>query len=91
MLAVSVPAREMLRDVELPEDRVLRLEPQNGGGLTFVAGPAEPDDQVVEEEGREVLHVAGPVAQQLDGQVLDRVETPEGPRLTIRTTEDSQP
>jgi hypothetical protein len=92
MLAVSTPAKEMLRDVELPEDRVLRLEPQNDGGLTFVAGPAEADDQVVEDGGREVLHIAGLVSRQLDGQMLDRIETAEGPRLTIRSPEaDTQP
>jgi iron-sulfur cluster assembly protein len=90
MLSVSDPARELLRDVDLPDDRVLRLEPQDNGGLTFVAGSPAHDDQVVEDQGREVLHIAAPVSQQLDGQLLDRVETAEGPRLTIRAPEDSE-
>lgn len=83
MIAVSTPAKELLRGIDLPEDRVLRLEPSPDGGLAFVAGPAQTDDQVVEDAGQEVLHIAGFVSQQLDGHSLDRVETPEGPRLTL--------
>jgi len=89
MLAVTEPAKELLRDVDIPGDEVLRLDPQDDGRLTFVAGPARIDDQVVERLGQEVLHIAGPVSRQLDGHSLDRIETPEGPRLTIlRPDED---
>jgi hypothetical protein len=87
MLAVTVPARELLRDIDVPGDDVLRLEPQNDGRLTFVAGPPRLDDQVVEEQGSEILHIAAPVSKELDGHSLDRIETPEGPRLTIRRPE----
>jgi iron-sulfur cluster assembly protein len=84
MLAVTAPAKELLRAIEVPEDRGLRLEPENSGRLTFVAGPPEVDDQVVEEQGEEVLRIAGVVSQEFDGHSLDRVDTPEGPRLTLR-------
>jgi len=89
MLAVTTPAREMLRDIEVPGDDVLRLDPQDDGRLSFVAGPPMLDDQVVEEQGNEILHIAGPVSQQLDGLSIDRVETPEGPRLTIRRPDEN--
>ena len=83
MLTVTAPAKELLRTIEFNEDGVLRLDPMEGGQLGFVAGPPKPDDQVVEEAGTGLLHIAAPVAQYYDGQSLDRVDTPEGPRLTI--------
>ena len=83
MLAVTDPAKELLRGVDVPGDEVLRLDPQDDGRLTFVAGPPRMDDQVVERLGHEILHIAGPVSRELDGHSLDRIETPEGPRLTI--------
>lgn len=51
--------------------------------LGFVAGQPRPDDQVVEESGQELLRIDGAVSQQLDGHRLNRVDTAEGPRLTI--------
>lgn len=84
MLAVTMPAKELLRGIEVPADRGLRLEPENDGRLTFVAGPPQADDQVVEDRGEEVLRIAGIVSQEFDGHSLDRVDTPEGPRLTLR-------
>ena len=88
MLAVTAPAKELLRDIEVHGSEVLRLAPQDDGRLTFVAGPPQMDDQVVEEQGSDVLHIAGPVSRELDGHSLDRIETPEGPRLTIRRPDD---
>jgi hypothetical protein len=84
MLAVTSPAKDLLRGIEVPPDRSLRLEPENDGRLTFVAGPPEQDDQVVEDRGEEVLRIAGVVSAEFDGHSLDRVDTPEGPRLTLR-------
>jgi iron-sulfur cluster assembly protein len=88
MLAVTDPAKELLRDVDVPGEDVLRLDPQDDGRLTIVAGPPRMDDQVVEQQGEDVLHIAGPVSRELDGHSLDRVETPEGPRLTILRPDD---
>jgi hypothetical protein len=83
MLMVTAPAKELLRTIEFNEDGVLRLDPMEGGQLGFVAGPPKPDDQIVEESGIGLLHIAAPVSQYYDGRSLDRVDTPEGPRLTI--------
>ena len=83
MITISSTAKEMLRAVDLPEGSALRLEPAEDGRLAFVAGPAQQGDQVVEEGGEELLRIAGFVSEQLDGHNLDRVDTPEGPRLTM--------
>ena len=91
MLAVTTPAKELLRGVDVPGSDVLRLEPQTDGKLTFVAGPPMADDQVVEDGDQVVLRIAGAVSTELDGHSLDRVETPEGPRLTIRAPEEREP
>ena len=91
MLTVSAPAKELLRTIEIPDDRALRLDPAEGGQLGFFAGAPQPDDQVVRESGEEVLRVAGVISDQLDGHSLERVETPEGPRLTINRPEDAAP
>ena len=91
MLTVTAPAKELLRTIEIPDDLALRLEPVEGGELGFVAGQPRPDDQVVEESGQEVLRIDGSVSDQLDGHALDRVETREGPRLTITTPNQPAP
>jgi hypothetical protein len=83
MITVSTTAKDMLRAVDLPEGSALRLEPAEDGRLAFVAGPAQQGDQVVEEGGEELLRIAGFVSEQLDGHNLDRIDTPEGPRLTM--------
>lgn len=83
MVTVTAPAKELLRTIDIPDDRALRLEPVEGGQLGFVAGQPRPDDQVVEESGQEVLRIDGAISDQLDGASLDRVDTTEGPRLTI--------
>ena len=91
MLAVTAPARELLRSVEVPPDRALKLEPENDGRLAFTAAAPEPSDQVVEEQGQEILRIAEPISRELDGHSLDRVDTPEGPRLTIRAPGAGEP
>ncbi|HEY4028315.1 MAG TPA: hypothetical protein VGO86_17950 [Candidatus Dormibacteraeota bacterium] len=80
----------MLRSVEVPPDRALRLEPENDGRLAFTASPPDPNDQVVEDQGHEILRIAEPISRELDGHSLDRVETAEGPRLTIRGPEAAE-
>jgi len=91
MIAVTTPAKELLRDIDLPEDTVLRLDPSEHGRLAFVSGPAQPDDQVVDDGGQELLHIAGLVSQQLDGHRLDRIDTNQGPQLTLRAPNDGSP
>ena len=91
MLMVTAPAKELLRAIEIPDDQALRLEPVESGKLGFVAGEPRPDDQVVEDSGKEVLRIDGAVSDQLDGHSLDRVETGEGPRLTITSPNQPEP
>lgn len=87
MIAVTTPAKEMLSGVEVPGEAVLRLDPETDGRLGFVAGEPRSDDQVVEHDGQEILRIADPISRELDGASLDRIDTPEGPRLTIRREE----
>ena len=91
MLTVTAPAKELLRTIAIPDDRALRLDPVEGGQLGFVAGQPRPDDQVIEDSGQEVLRISGEVSNQLDGHSLDRVETDEGPRLTINRPNQPEP
>lgn len=44
--------------------------------LDLVAGRPRDDDQVVEHAGEEVLRIAGPVSELLDGGTLDVVTQP---------------
>lgn len=83
MIAVTEPAKELIRNLDRPPEGVLRLEPTEESGLAFVVGDAMEGDQVVEASGQELLHINGMVSQALDGAVLDAVETPEGMGLTL--------
>jgi iron-sulfur cluster assembly protein len=83
MLAITPEAKDLLRGIESRTDGVLRLETMDSGELGFVSGPAQAGDQVVEEGGESLLHIAAPVADRYDGHELDRVEGPQGPQFTI--------
>jgi hypothetical protein len=57
-----------------------------GSGETQIgiaAGEEQEGDQVVEHSGEDLLYIAAPVSEALDGSTLDRVETPEGPGIGI--------
>ena len=83
MLAVTAEAKDLLKGIESRDEGVLRLEALEGGQLGFVSGPAQPGDQVVEEQGQSLLHIAAPVSDRYDGHELDRIEGPQGPQFTI--------
>ncbi len=83
MIAVTDPAKDLIRHLDRPSDGVLRLEPTEEAGLGFVMGEPKEGDQVVEAGGEELLHINGLISQALDGAVLDAVETPEGMSLTL--------
>lgn len=92
MLAVTPQAKELLRGIDSQNEGVLRLEAMDTGQLGFVSGPAQPGDQVVEEQGQDLLHIAAPVSDRYDGHELDRVEGPQGPQFTItRPGDDMEP
>jgi iron-sulfur cluster assembly protein len=87
VITVTEEAKELFQNVERPEGAVLRLDLVKENEVGIVFGEPQSDDQVVEHEGEELLHISGLVSQALDGSTLDRVETPEGTGITIRPPE----
>lgn len=94
MISVTEEAKELFQEVDRPEGTVLRLDPvtDQTSGETQIglgAGEQQDGDQVVEHAGEEVLYIAAPVSEALDGSTLDRVETPEGPGIGISPAEQA--
>ena len=88
MLHVTEKASEFLnQSLEASrenDDEVLRLV-RAGEGLALAISEERDDDQVVEREDRKVLVIEPAISQALDGTVIDAVDTPEGPRLTLQS------
>lgn len=89
MITVTEDAKEVLRDFERPEGAVLRLDPvgvRSPDEFRVRLGAGEPrgDDQVVEGDGENLLRIARPVSEELNGSEIDLVETLEGPALGIK-------
>lgn len=94
MIEVTEEAKELFLEVERPEGAVLRLDPvtdQNTGEtqIGIAAGEQQEGDQVIEHAGEDLLYIAAPVSEALDGSTLDRVETPEGPGIGIAPPEQT--
>ena len=83
MITVTESACDLMGSVEHPPDKVLRLEPVEPQKLGLVVGEPQPDDQVVEKAGVDVLHIPARISEMLDGAVLDSVPTVDGMALTI--------
>lgn len=62
----------------------LRLTHIAGQGYGLALDTEREGDQVVEHQGRKTLLVGQALAEQLDGAVLDALDSPEGPRLSIQ-------
>ena len=79
MIIVTEEAKALLGTIEHPEGTVLRLDPvaqdQATEQITLSFAPGEPhgDDQIVEQEGEEVLRIAAPVSELLNGSTMDVV------------------
>ena len=77
MIIVTQEAKALLGTFEHPEGTVLRLDPvaqdQATQQITLGFAPGEPqgDDQIVEQEGEEVLRIAAPVSGLLNGSTMD--------------------
>jgi hypothetical protein len=84
MVKVTDAAIDLLKTIDKPSEAVLRLEPDPGAGTLALqlGGPRQGDD-VIEHRGADVLHVSGAVAEQLDGAIIDVVETDSGPKLSL--------
>ena len=92
MITVTEEAKGLFQSVERPEGTVLRLDPvqENENGETqigLIAGEPLNDDQIVEHEGEDLLRIAAPISQALDGGTIDKVETPEGVGFAITPPE----
>lgn len=92
MITVTEEAKDLFQNVERPEGTVLRLDPvqetENGEAqIGLIAGEPLDDDQVVEHGGEDLLHIAAPISEALDGGTIDKVETPEGVGFAINPPE----
>lgn len=95
MIEVTQEAKELLQTVELPGEQVLRLDPvqeseDSQPQIGLVAGEPMPDDEIVEHEGQQLLHISSSVSQALDGGMLEKVDTPEGAGLKITPPEEQE-
>jgi len=79
LIIVTEEAKALLSTIEHPEGTVLRLDPVARDPateqitLSFAPGEPHGDDQIVEQEGEEVLRIAAPVSEQLNGSTMDVV------------------
>jgi iron-sulfur cluster assembly protein len=77
LIIVTEEAKALLSAIEHPQGTVLRLDPvaqdQATQQITLGFAPGEPhsDDQIVEQEGEEVLRIAAPVSGLLNGSTMD--------------------
>jgi iron-sulfur cluster assembly protein len=97
MITVTEEAKELFRGIDNPNGTIVRLDPvvtdQADGETQIRLGIGEPksDDQVVQHEGEDLLRIARPVSEALNGSTIDLVETLEGPALGIKSPEDDLP
>lgn len=97
MITVTEEAKELFRGIDNPDGTILRLDPvetdQADSEAQIRLGIGEPksDDQVVQHEGEDLLCIARPVSEALNGSTIDLVETLEGPALGIKPPEDDLP
>jgi|tagenome__1003787_1003787.scaffolds.fasta_scaffold18889630_1 iron-sulfur cluster assembly protein len=97
MITVTEEAKELCRGIDNPDGTILRLDPvetdQAYGETQIRLGIGEPksDDQVVQHEGEDLLRIARPVSEALNGSTIDLVETLEGPALGIKPPEGNLP
>jgi iron-sulfur cluster assembly protein len=81
LIIVTEEAKALLGTIEHPEGTVLRLDPvaqdqsSTEQQITLGFAPGEPhaDDQIVEQEGEEVLRIGAPVSELLSGSTMDVV------------------
>ncbi|MDX6380687.1 MAG: iron-sulfur cluster assembly protein [Rubrobacteraceae bacterium] len=97
MITVTEEARELFRSIDNPDGTILRLDPvatdqvKDETQIRLGIGEPKSDDQVVQHEGEDLLRIARPVSEALNGSTIDLVETLEGPALGIKPPEDNLP
>lgn len=94
MIEVTEGAKEIFQQIdqstEVPEGQVLRLQALEPDRIGIAVGSAEPDDQVVEQDGKDLVHIAAAISQAGDGTRLDKVDTPEGTALVFLPPEGQE-
>ena len=79
---------EIVRDENaLPPEQGIALVPRAAGELGVVAAEPQPDDQVFERNGKPVLVVPAPFADEFNGLIVDYSDTPEVQGFTISQVE----
>jgi iron-sulfur cluster assembly protein len=91
MIMVTEAAKELFQSVDQPVGQVLRLDVVAPEEFGLTLGEPQPSDQIVEHEGREVIHIAGEISQAADGATLDRLDTPQGPTLIFTPPAEEEP
>ncbi len=75
---------EAVRDENsLPAGQGIALVPREAGELGFVAAEPQPDDQVIERDGKPVLVVPASFADAFSDLVVDYTDTPEMQGFTV--------
>jgi iron-sulfur cluster assembly protein len=97
VITVTEDARDLFREVDNPDGMVLRLDPVTAEGVAAETqvrlGIGEPknNDQVVQHEGEDLLRIARPLSEALNGSAIDLVETLKGPALAIKPPDNRLP
>lgn len=79
---------ETVRDENaLPADRGIALVPRAAGEFGFVAAAPQPEDQVIERNGKPVLVVPASFAEAFTDLIVDYTDTPELQGFTISQAE----
>ncbi|CAA9463748.1 MAG: hypothetical protein AVDCRST_MAG28-3805 [uncultured Rubrobacteraceae bacterium] len=97
MITITEEAKELFREIDNPENTVLRIDPvttNEMAGETRVRlsiGEPRNDDQVILHEGEDLVRIARPVSEALNGSTIDLVETLEGPALSLKPPDDGLP
>jgi Fe-S cluster assembly iron-binding protein IscA len=86
MLTVTERAAQELKGIlqanAVEPEQVLRLV-REAGGFSLQLDKESAGDEVVESEGTKLLLIDEQLSPITDGAVVDCIDTPEGPRLTI--------
>ena len=69
------------------ETQGIRLTEVTGEGFGLAVDVEREGDQVIEHEGRKVLIVEETLAEELEGAILDVVESTRGPTLSLQMPE----
>jgi hypothetical protein len=84
MIHVTEAAMRMLDRIDRPDGRVVRLVLRHQGRPALVLGKPRLDDVVLNREGHDSIHVQPAVNDLLGKAVLDTVDTPQGPTLSLK-------